>query len=231
MEHLSPELGACMDVLRCGAHTVNLAIKDAIKQTKCEEQLAQIRTHVKKSKSVVFRPIYKMHGIPVPSLDCDTRWCSTYNMVESFLKIEGVVNELRKVDPAYEVDSSLWSFCEQFEQAFKPTKNLLKKLQREQLTLGDMYRYYWIDARNELQKLSDNELAVALLEGLKERKRQLFQNKTFLAGLFMDPRFNFKDSPYLSTEQKQLAIVSLSIISFQCLYVSVVYICVYWDQF
>lgn len=116
---------------------------------------------------------------------------------------------MNKVDPSYTVDNVLWRFCSKTVQAFIPINKLLKNLQREQLTIGDMYRFYWIDARIELQKVTDNDLATALLKGLSERKNQLFENKTFIAGLFMDPRFNFKDSPYLTTEQKQTAVVSI----------------------
>lgn len=208
----SEQFGTCIDVLRCGAHTVNLALKDAMKQSSCEPKLTQIRSHVKKSKHVIFRPIFKMHGIPVPVLDCETRWGSAIDMVESFLKIEPIENELKKVEPSYTVDDSLWSFCKTFAQAFQPIKKLLKNLQREDLTIGDLYRYYWIDTRIELKKMQENNLAVALLQNLGERKNRLFQNKIFLAGLFVDPRFNFKDSPYMSTQQKQIAVVSIKCI-------------------
>lgn len=194
--------------MRCAAHTVNLAIKDVVKQTSCEADLKKVRLLVRKSKGIVFRPIFKMKSLPVPVLDCETRWGTTAMMVESVLRLVDIVPELQAVDPSFVVDEELIKFAEQFSTAFKPMVQLLKKLQYADLTVGDMFKYYWIDARSELIKIGDDNIfATHLIKALKERKVLLFTNKAFLAGLFMDPRFNFDKSPYLDRDQKQEAIV------------------------
>lgn len=208
VEHLAP--GSTIEVMRCGAHTVNLVIKDSIKQMNCETNLREIRKVVKRSKAIVFRPIFQIHNAPVPVLDCDTRWGTTPIMVDSFLQLVLLEKQIQTVDPKYNIEKSLIRFAEEFCKAFKPMVTLLKNLQKGQLTVGDLYRYYWIEARIALQKLRHtNSFASALIENLSKRKDKLFENKTFLAGLFMDPRFNFKDTPYLTSEQKNIAIVSI----------------------
>ncbi|XP_062538457.1 uncharacterized protein LOC134206744 [Armigeres subalbatus] len=205
VEHLAP--GSTIEVMRCGAHTVNLVIKDSIKQMNCETNLREIRKVVKRSKAIVFRPIFQIHNAPVPVLDCDTRWGTTPIMVDSFLQLVLLEKQIQTVDPKYNIEKSLIRFAEEFCKAFKPMVTLLKNLQKGQLTVGDLYRYYWIEARIALQKLRHtNSFASALIENLSKRKDKLFENKTFLAGLFMDPRFNFKDTPYLTSEQKNIAI-------------------------
>lgn len=197
--------------MRCTAHTVNLAIKDVIKQSNCQGQLKEIRGIIKQTKAVIFRAVFKMRSTPVPVLDCETRWGTTALMVESFTTLKPLESDLQQVDPKFIISEELLTFALEFTTAFKPIVKLLKNLQKAQLIIGDMYKFYWIETRAELKRNEpNNSFAVALLKALNERKKKLFDNKAFLAGLFMDPKFNFVNSPYLDSHQRQIAIVSMS---------------------
>lgn len=201
--------------MRCSAHTVNLAIKDAVKRLNCEAELKLIRALVRKTKAVVFRPIFKLNSIPLPVLDCDTRWGTTATMLESVICLLELEPELHAVDRSFIVDRNLIDFAKMYSEAFKPITVLLKNLQKPQLTVGDMFNYYWIETRRALNSIAkENRVAAALLVALKERKDKLFENNAFVAGLFMDPRFNFLNTPYFTTAQKQQAIVSKHIQNF-----------------
>lgn len=58
----------------------------------------------------------------------------------------------------------------------------------------------------ELTELSNsNEFANALLEAMVNRQKDLFNNMAFCSSVYMDPRFNFRGSSYLSQENKTLA--------------------------
>lgn len=57
-----------------------------------------------------------------------------------------------------------------------------------------------------------NEFAKILLEQITKRQKDLFNNMAFCAAIFMDPRFNFRGSSYLSQEKKNLAKVIIYII-------------------
>ena len=151
--------------MRCSAHTVNLAIKDAVKRLDCEVELKQVRALVKKSKGIIFRPIFKLNSTPVPVLDCDTRWGTTAQMVESIICLTELKSELPTVDPSFVVDEKLIDFAKKYTLAFKPIVILLKNLQKPQLIIGDMFKHYWIATRHALKCITEeNRFAAALIQ-------------------------------------------------------------------
>lgn len=71
----------------------------------------------------------------------------------------------------------------------------------------------WLTCELELKKLvSTNLYAEALLNAMKKRKDTLMENNAFIAALYLDPRFNFNNTPLLSYDQKQAAVVIINII-------------------
>lgn len=58
----------------------------------------------------------------------------------------------------------------------------------------------------ELTELStSNEFAIVLIEAMVNLQKDLFNNSAFCSAIYMDPRFNFRGSSYLSEENKSLA--------------------------
>lgn len=66
----------------------------------------------------------------------------------------------------------------------------------------------------ELEEMSsNNDIANYLIECLHNRKKKiLVQNRDFLAALYLDPRFCYRGSIFLTDEKKRVAIVSLNYI-------------------
>ncbi|XP_067645059.1 uncharacterized protein [Eurosta solidaginis] len=108
-------------------------------------------------------------------------------MMESVLSLKYHINrneiELR-VDT--EID---WSFVESFVDAFKPMGQYTKQLQIEQYIIGDFYRD-WLICEVKLKRMTGNAFAAKLLESMEKRKEILMDNVAFLAGIYLDPRFN-----------------------------------------
>ena len=82
-------------------------------------------------------------------------------------------------------------------------------LQSSQLTFGDFY-LLWIRCKLLLEK-KDNPLSKQLLMNMKNREPALIDNKAFLAAIFLDQRINYRNSPLISDEQRQCALVSMNI--------------------
>jgi hypothetical protein len=53
-----------------------------------------------------------------------------------------------------------------------------------------------------------NTFATDILKIMERRQVKLFENPTFLAAIYMDPRFNFCGSNVLTSEQKKIAAVA-----------------------
>jgi hypothetical protein len=57
-----------------------------------------------------------------------------------------------------------------------------------------------------------NKFAMELLKSFCERSKMLLENEAVLAALYLDPRFNFEGSLFLSESDKQKAKVRLEFV-------------------
>lgn len=196
---ISDKISESLSVIHCAAHTLQLASWDVLKQ---------ISDNVNTSRNAVKNLRKKMRELqlsPIPILDNTTRWSSTYEMMKSLLNIEDAVksNNLLQIN----VD---WEFIKNFEKCFRPVAEATTMLQSKQLVMGDFYRE-WLLCEAELEELSNSsQIAHLLLEALQVRKRVLLTNNAFLSALYVDARFCYRGSTYLSDEQKKTAIVSFN---------------------
>uniref|UniRef100_A0A1I8NKP6 HAT C-terminal dimerisation domain-containing protein n=1 Tax=Musca domestica TaxID=7370 RepID=A0A1I8NKP6_MUSDO len=135
----------------------------------------------------------------VPSLDSDSRWQSTFDMVASlkdFIENCEIVTEYR----------GKMNWLGLFMETHQPLEEWLELLQhQQQYIVGDFYRD-WLVCEARLKQMSDNEYAMHLLEAVLEVKQNLLDNEAFNAALYFDPRFNHLDSPYFSEERRKQAV-------------------------
>lgn len=70
--------------IRCAVHTLQLAIRDALKECSLEKLIIECRKLCKLLKKGKVKSFLKRNNIsiPTPRLDCKTRWNSTYRMVK-----------------------------------------------------------------------------------------------------------------------------------------------------
>lgn len=178
-------------------HVLHFVASDVIKQL--NENLNQTRDSTKKLQHIM--PQYNLE--PIPKLDNARSWISVYDMVKSLLdarkKIENNVKLPIKLD---------WIFVTKFEASFKPIVDTAVRLQSNYFIMGDLYRE-WLACECELEELSStNEFALFLLQALRIRKEHLFENSSFLAALYLDPRFCYMGSMHFNDKQKKMAVVS-----------------------
>lgn len=197
-EDIQLQIAAVFSVVRCAAHTLQLAACDVIKTI--ESEVNECRKIVKKLRTSVRAMDI---NINMPTLDNMTRWNSTFFMINSILSQKECIENL---DDAISIDID-WNFMENFISAFKPLADCTLKLQCEQYILGDFYRD-WFSCELDLQDIAEmNCYASRLYQAMISRKQKLFENDAFVTALYLDPRFNFEASPLLSDDQKQVALV------------------------
>ncbi|XP_036343114.1 uncharacterized protein LOC118752344 [Rhagoletis pomonella] len=193
-DHIESQIASVFSVVPCAAHTIQLAAYDVIKTI--EKDLEECRTIVKKLRTLVRAG---NTDISLPFIDNRTRWNSTYDMMESLYRIKEYIENL---DKNMYIN---WSFVKDFLTAFQPISKCTLKLQNKQYIIRDFFRD-WLTCELELADLvPDNVYADSLLNAMKIRKNVLLEYKAFVAALYLDPRFNFEETPLLSSEQKDVA--------------------------
>jgi hypothetical protein len=85
--------------LRCGAHVLNLAVKEGIKLIDQPiEKLRKIASTIRNSQPILeeLKTIFEMknQNFLIPDLDITTRWNSLYNMIKKMLRIKDMVDIL-----------------------------------------------------------------------------------------------------------------------------------------
>ncbi|KAK3924520.1 Putative AC transposase [Frankliniella fusca] len=195
--------GVTLDSVKCAAHTLQLAIvDDSIKKIESVGELfAKARVAVKKLRSETYRKKLKKAFLPVPVHDNDTRWNTSYAMLESLVRVKGFVED----DILDDFTEDDWQNAESIIESLEPTMRATKILQGEQLTLGDMLGT-WLECKVQLKKVG-SPLADQIAEAMTKRERRevyarsnrqragqervpsLFEYPGFLAAIFLDPRY------------------------------------------
>lgn len=194
---IESNLESILSIVRCAAHTIQLAANDVIKTLTSEiEECRKIAKHL--------RTLVRSgtENIALPCLDVVTRWNSTYDMINKILSLKEYIENLDSLS-IFDIN---WSFIQNFVTAFAPLAKCTIKLQTEQYILGDFFRD-WLTCELELEKLVLNIYASALLSAMRSRKEKLLKHDAFAGAIYLDPRFNFNGSPFLTIDLKQSAMV------------------------
>lgn len=200
-ENIHNSLSSVISVVRCAAHTIQLAAYDVIKLW--DTDLIECRSVVKKLRTIVRSGDVEQ---PMPVLDNATRWNSSYDMINSLKNMKAFIDD-NFIENPLEVN---WSFVDEFAASFAPLAKCTKRLQKEQYILGDFYRD-WLSCEMDLADLSSMTISVELLRAMQKRKQLLLENYAFASAIYLDPRFNFLNTSMLSEEQKDRALVRIVI--------------------
>ncbi|GFR07586.1 zinc finger BED domain-containing protein 4 [Trichonephila clavata] len=125
--------------IRCAAHTLQLAIKDSIKNADFNEFISDARGLVKKLRIPSLMLKFKDVNTKRPILDCPTRWNSTYNMLKSLLECKDFSSSLVEHNLDYYFADSKWVKLKLIVDTLQPLTEATLKLQSEELTLSDFY--------------------------------------------------------------------------------------------
>ncbi len=178
-----------VQVVRCGCHTLNLAVEDSFAESMLKDFLKKIRTLAHHLRTLINAEKLRAEQLTQAKMDNLTRWSSKYDMTLSVKRLRDLCDK-EKIDMLSDSD---WEELEIFLEVFKPTKIAPKRFQHMQLCTGDFFKY-WLDLIVKVTELikspSTKLFAERLLIHLKTREVLLFKdNPNLNAALYLDPRF------------------------------------------
>ena len=137
--------------MRCVVHTLQLSIKDCLKQSQCNKLLTKTRYIVAKLRSPNILSLLEKRGKKRPVFDMATRWGSTYLMIKRFLELRDSIEELDVVSPELHLPSTTWSSLEKLLSVLEVPYAVTLKFQEENLTSG-VFIKEWCSLKHTLHK-------------------------------------------------------------------------------
>lgn len=119
--------------MRCAAHTLQLSILDVIKTRYICQVLNKTRSIFKHLRKPNMQSTLKNFNVKKPCIDCVTRWGTTYDMINSFLKCQQFCEAIAPQNKLLLMSSSHWDQLKYLQEALEPTKVACIKLQSETL--------------------------------------------------------------------------------------------------
>lgn len=198
---------------RCGAHTLQLSVKDTTKEPEKAKLLKGIRKLAKlvRNKKCYRNAVNKANATLLP-LPAATRWNGDFVICETLLRnkvfyeklIENYMTPSEKESISYETKKSFWNFVKNYVDATEPVRDATVAIQKKDLLVPEFLMIY-MRMKISLKKIEANSLAKDLLANVIKREKTLFENNVFLAAAYFDPRYQ----SLLSPEQKISAIESI----------------------
>lgn len=92
IDALNQELENCLHLIRCAAHTLQLAILDVV--NKSHESVKAVTAIAKKLRNVKYTTYLSHHGASKPGVFGQTRWAGIYEMNASFVRQKAFFDDL-----------------------------------------------------------------------------------------------------------------------------------------
>ena len=196
-----------LEVIGCGAHTFNLMFKDALASFS-DDWLKELRKVVKAAKRAEYRAYFTLARVPLPKVDVETRWNSTYEMAESVVRNKAFYVDIGEKCSGLQISDQTWDKMADFVAAFTPLAVAIQRLQCNELVMGDLL-VILKKCQFAVSKLpAENVFKEGIEAASKKREDSLLKNNAFRAAILFDPRWCFLDSKYIDANVILAAIVS-----------------------
>ncbi|KAH9368376.1 hypothetical protein HPB48_012694 [Haemaphysalis longicornis] len=199
--------GAVNDSLlavRCPAHTLQLAVGDAVRESDSSPIIGRCHALVYVLRKGGAMEEIRKRGLEIPVSDYSSNWTSTFDMLTGLIKLKDFTADFLSKKGHVGWTDSMWGEVEMLAKTLQPVQEAMKTLRTEQLTLGDFYGA-WLTCLIKTKKI-ESPLAKALVQSMENKQRELWDTNIFCAALYMDPRYHF----LLSDEHKRRAITHLT---------------------
>ena len=174
--------------VKCAAHTLQLAVTDVLKRSQFSNTVEVARKVVKKTRNQNLRLVFHRRQQSLPILDCETRWGSTYIMLESICKCKNFLNELSFTNETLLITEEQWNTIEGIVIGLKQVYILSKVLQTKSLTAGHFFGT-WIKTKLVLNSLLNSPICAFLSQAMTSRETSIVENPAFLGAVFLDLRY------------------------------------------
>lgn len=189
--------------IRCAAHTLQLVINTALKQTNNAKKLiSKCRRIVKSLLAPNMLNLIRQRNFRSPKIDCLTRWSSTYYMLERFVELKDFYISMISFMPSKcKMNESDWHNLDGILRILRLFESLTKKLQAVNFTVADFYGA-WQELKMEMVDLIGVELVDNILVQMEARESEMMQNDIIYSCVFMDPRYRILLTEGISSSNK-----------------------------
>ncbi|XP_058828691.1 uncharacterized protein LOC131688448 [Topomyia yanbarensis] len=122
-------------------------------------------------------------------------------MIRSIIKQESFFSSMQEHFSELKLTEDDWTFMKEYETAFLPLHKMTKLLHTQHQVFSEFYMQ-WILALKNVRELKDNRFSKHLADTLEKRLEMLRGTMLFKAALSLDPRFNYLDSTFFSSDEK-----------------------------
>ncbi|GAB6023777.1 hypothetical protein CHUAL_014221 [Chamberlinius hualienensis] len=190
-----------VQMMRCGIHTLQLAIQNGLKEQYAADMLAQIRQIVLKLQTPSIRNVLlELYG-PTKSPDTITRWGSTFALVDQLLVFQDYCEKVSAPGTSeLYLSKGKWDEVKKLRDLLSKLNDTAITLQGVDVTPGIIMKE-WHKLLKHLEHF-DGQVSAGILSSMKNRENVLFENSHFLAGVYVDPRYRILLSPHHITNAK-----------------------------
>lgn len=100
--------GHVLRSVRCSAHTLQLAVEDALKDKGVSNVIAKARCVAKRLRTTNVVAVLKRMGHKRVIVDCPTRWHSTHDMLDQLCKLRTFCNDMSPTVNELHLSESEW---------------------------------------------------------------------------------------------------------------------------
>ena len=173
--------------VRCAVHTLQLSVHDFFKaNSNAREIVSKFRNVTKKCHKQSIRELFKQNNKPLSRLDCETRWSSTFLMLESMLYVGDLLDQIALANESLLFSNSEWVAIRELTESLKPVYEATIAIQLKKLTAGEFFGE-WLKCSIQLQR-SVSAISKAMLHAMEKRETALLLNAAFIAAIYVDPR-------------------------------------------
>ena len=129
------QAGNMWNGVRCAAHTLQLAVEDALKKSSLRDVIDPARCIWKKLRNPSAFVLLKKLKLRKPVSDSPTRWYSTYYMLQRLLLLKHFCRDMAASNPNLHLPETSGNAFSKFVEVLEPAKIATKSLQYEQLLL------------------------------------------------------------------------------------------------
>lgn len=177
---------SAMHLMRCAEHTLQLAIRDGLKHKKAASVLSKIRGVARKLRAPNMAASLKKKGLPLPILEVETRWGSTFNMLKRIHELKDVIQDYAAAAPELHISDAMWDESKKLLEVLEQPYAVTIRFQSATLTPGGFMKE-WVMLRTHLD--GKGAVAVGIANSMRRREAKLFDCDVLLAGVFADARY------------------------------------------
>ncbi|KAM9308920.1 LOW QUALITY PROTEIN: uncharacterized protein PAF06_013141 [Gastrophryne carolinensis] len=169
--------------MRCAVHTLQLAIRDGLKDRHAATLIGKLRQVTVAARAPKTDAILKRRAGKGAILDQTTRWGSTYLMVKRLLELKDFIEEMDNENIA--LTEGQWTQTKELENLLSHPFTVTKRLQCDDLTTGK----FLLEWKRLLYHLNKNGglIAEGIASSMVKRESLFLENEILLAAIYVDP--------------------------------------------